>query len=51
MQNSDQIRILLKDIREVRQSKIRQGLQALNPSHVFVSISQFPILLSPPLKH
>lgn len=37
MISPDRIRIILKDIREARQSKVRAGLQALNPVHLAVS--------------
>ncbi|KAM0752907.1 Psf2-domain-containing protein [Meredithblackwellia eburnea MCA 4105] len=34
MENPDKVRILLKDIREARQSKVREGLQAINSTHL-----------------
>lgn len=33
----DEVRVLLKDVREARQSKMREGLSALNPIHLEVS--------------
>lgn len=32
----DRIRLLLKDIREARQAKVRDGLGAINPVHLGV---------------
>jgi hypothetical protein len=32
----DEVRVLLKDVREARQSKMREGLSALNPIHLEV---------------
>ena len=39
IQNSDKIRSLLKDIREARQAKSREGLQKIDHSELSVSAS------------
>jgi hypothetical protein len=42
IQNSDKIRSLLKDIREARQAKSREGLQKIDHSELSVSASAPP---------
>lgn len=38
--DADDVRAMLKDLREARQSKIAQGLSMINPYHLEVSQSQ-----------
>jgi len=46
LNNPDKLRLLLKDIREARQSKIREGLGALNSVHLGVSTTLSTLTLS-----
>jgi hypothetical protein len=43
IQNSDKIRSLLKDIREARQAKSREGLQKIDHSELSVSARALPV--------
>ena len=45
----EKLRLLLKDIREARQSKIRSGLSAVNSVHLGVSSPFLSSSLSSPL--
>jgi GINS complex subunit 2 len=49
LSSPEKLRLVLKDIREARQSKIRQGLSAINCVHLGVSSFSPSLSLSPSL--